>query len=222
VHLQYYEDSWKQMLHAVAVLLKSKDPRMLLAMDGVDQSSASATPTANASTAQEPKLFFYVVYGLTFEALTRTEGSSSDQVFQVALEAIEGLSRPEVAGSSLVTDAVFDELCDLCFRLIATQSPAVQEKVIVVILELARNYRSVLFESDSPRCVFCLPCLSQTTYLCLVIRANGYSSKVLPSASRSTQCLRIITSVLEQSVPPPGSTNMRSEWDVLYMGSLGV
>jgi hypothetical protein len=155
------------MLHAVAVLLKKKDPYMLLAMDGVDSSSASASAIAQTSSVdsdqREPKMFFYVMYGLAFEALTGgTEASNSDQVFQVALEAIEGLSRPEVAGSTLVTDALFDELCALCFRLIATQSTLVQEKVVAVVLELARNYRSVLFESSIPRLVsfFVYVCVS--------------------------------------------------------------
>ncbi|GAA5933813.1 AP-1 complex accessory protein LAA1 [Sporobolomyces koalae] len=170
--LPFYERAWPQMLHAVASLLKASDPHMLRAMDGNDTSS-DAIPLPSRHRC-EPALFFWVTFGLAFEALCSSPpaGSTSHaNVQSIALEAIVGLTRPDVAGRSVWTDkeGVFDEVCNLCFRLALTEGLQIKSRVIEIMLGLVR----VFVEEES-----------------------GDSA-----AKNLEQCLRVATAVLRESIP---------------------
>ena len=162
VALPYYATAWPPMLMAVALLLKTGDCSIILAMDGIEPLSPEQPTTKNGD--DEPAMFFYVVFGLAFEALSNPSASISGgvitteegraltaKVLQASLEALGGLIRPEVAGKALFRDSMLEELCALCQRLIATEPPAVQRHVIGVVVRLATSYADDLL--GEPMCV---------------------------------------------------------------------
>lgn len=168
------------MLHAVATLLKSSDPHMLRAMDGLSPSDRLPSPHRS-----DPAAFFWVVFGLAFESLctagpSSTNGSVSTVASQsIALEAVVGLIRPDVAGAVLKEDGVFEEIANLCYRLAITEGPEVKIRVLEIALGLAR-----VFIKELP---------------------TAATGCVLPSPS----CLRFLTDsfpVFAASTAPPAPT----------------
>ena len=134
------------MLHAVATLLKASDPHMLLAMDG-NSSSAPSSKTDTASLPSphrsEPALFFWVTFGLSFEALCSSPPSGStpaSTVQSIALEAVVGLIRPDIAGNALKDTSLFEEVCNLCYRLAITEGIEIKMRVLEIALGLIQVF----------------------------------------------------------------------------------
>lgn len=124
------------MLHAVGSLLKSGNNHMLRAVDGLDSDDEDDSPLVSTKGRDSPAVFFWVLFGLSFEALC----SGSPAVQTLALEALVGLIRAEVSGPALLETSLFDELCNLCYRLVITEGPEVKAQVMDVVLQLARNF----------------------------------------------------------------------------------
>lgn len=136
---QFYERSWPQMLHAVGSLLKSNNVHMLRAVDGLETSPTSKDDEATLISTKgrdTPTLFFWVLFGLSFEALCG--GAPAEQA--IALEALVGLSRTEVSGPALLEASLFEEVCNLCYRLAITEGPEIKARVMEIVLVLASNF----------------------------------------------------------------------------------
>lgn len=179
------------MLSAVASLLKQSDPNVLKAVNGANEEE-KASDTA-LLTRNEPALFFWVLFGLSYEALcTGSQGSSEISpaaVQSAALDALDGLIRREVSGNALTETALFDEVCNLCYRLAITEGPEVKQRVMDVAVSLAKLFATA-------------PAASVGT--------NGSSSaSSLPKDGKLTQCLRVATCVLRESVPTTSSSPIK-------------
>lgn len=120
--------------------MKADDPMMIRAMDGADPASADLV---NGQHRQEPTLYWPVLFGLAYEAAATSAAASDDpasaQSMETALLGLEALCQPSVAGNVFAKDAVFDELCNLCYRLAATEAPRSQILVTRVVLQLAKT-----------------------------------------------------------------------------------
>jgi hypothetical protein len=143
------------MLHAVATLLKSDNQHILLALDGLDTQSRTDTPApliAHSSARGSPALFFWVLFGISFEALCTApppSGTTSPVALQaIALEALVGLIRPEVSGPALLEKSLFEELCNLCYRLAITEGPTIKSHVMQIVLQLAKNFAKDLMAEE--------------------------------------------------------------------------
>lgn len=140
------------MLHAVATLVKSNSIPMLRAIDGLDSTTSEAGPLV-ASTRTTPALFFWVLFGLSFEALCAAPppsgGTDPVLVQAIALEAVVALIRPDVSGTALVETGLFEELCNLCYRLAITEAPAIKSQVMEIALSLARTFSQELLKSEA-------------------------------------------------------------------------
>ncbi|BGP50956.1 hypothetical protein JCM10450v2_006882 [Rhodotorula kratochvilovae] len=184
--LPFYERAWPQMLHAVATLLKASNPHMLRAIDGLDPKDESAIlPSPHR---HDPAVFFWILFGLAFEALCTASSAgatSAAAVQSIALEALVGLTRPDVAGAVLKDAALFDELCNVCLRLAITEGPEIKARVLEIAIGLART-----FVRDLP---------SEGAGM------NGAAVVGDDAAARADarimQCLRIATTVLRESIP---------------------
>lgn len=143
------------MLHAIALLLKARNSLAIAAFSGNDISDADKN--IPLTTAKEPALFFYVIFGLAFEILadpssfhTADEDKSrSAQTASLALEAMEGLLLPSIAGPALIRDGLYEELCGLFYRLTITESLAVQARVIQVVSQIASQYGKDFLAGDA-------------------------------------------------------------------------
>ena len=85
----------------------------------------------------EPVAFFFVLFGLAFEALVgRSSDSQSDkaQILEV-LQALKKILRPSVSGQAIYQEVIFAESTDMLDRLVLTEALNVQ----AVIVEIARN-----------------------------------------------------------------------------------
>ena len=86
----------------------------------------------------EPVAFFFVLYGIAFEALiTRPSSDNStleDQTLDI-LQALKRILRPSVAGHAIYQDVIFSETMELFDRLALTEGLEIQ----AVIVEITRN-----------------------------------------------------------------------------------
>ncbi|KAK4046606.1 hypothetical protein OIV83_005976 [Microbotryomycetes sp. JL201] len=165
--LPFYEQAWPPMLHAIGTLLREGNELALQAMDDGQASSLG-------DERQHPAEFFWILFGLSFEALCT--GASGIQ--EMALESTAGLIGRQVSGGALLEPGLFDELCNLCFRLSITEGPSVKARVMDIVIQLA----TLASASDL---------------------ANGSLSS--ESNVKMTQCLRVATCLLRESVPSSGS-----------------
>ncbi|KAG9005771.1 hypothetical protein FRB90_010205, partial [Tulasnella sp. 427] len=166
VLLPYYESAWSKILKAEANLMLASDKAVSAAMDGQEATSNSAVPTASKD---EPTAYFFVIFGLTFEALTASSANANAtpaalEAAVTALEALRSLVKPEYAGKAILELSTFDELSDLFYRMAMTAAPIVQINLVAVLASSA---------------------LSQKERLLAGIKASGASEpQAVPSASR--------------------------------------
>lgn len=113
---------------------------MLRAVDGIDvadktQTREDITKDSVTPRRDSPAQHFWILFGLSFEALCN--GTASVQ--SLALEAFLGLIRAQVSGPALLDAALFDEVCNLCYRLAITEGPEIKARVMEIALQLARD-----------------------------------------------------------------------------------
>ena len=131
------------ILQAVAAAMDHGDLHILAAMDGAEPTSASR-PVA-ASNRHEPTTFFYVVFGLVYEALVTssaesTSASSARQTLVIsALQALKCLVRPEYSGKVFEEATIFEEFISLCYRIVMTEPASVQVHLVEVISSFASS-----------------------------------------------------------------------------------
>ncbi|MBW0479445.1 hypothetical protein O181_019160 [Austropuccinia psidii MF-1] len=185
VSLPYYENAWPKMMRAIASLIKAKNFIMLQALDGVDISNSKKLtnqPQMSVTTTRsEPVLYFHVLLGLVYEAATVTASIGTDdpsslaaETMETALFSLEALLQTEVVGSEGLKkeSAIFGEICNLCYRLSATEAARVQVFVVRCIVQLA------------------LSCIGPTS-----VEPGSQAELQL------YQCLRVIVQVLKNAVP---------------------
>lgn len=81
----------------------------------------------------EPVAFFFVLFGLAFEALVGQSTSPSQRLG--ILQALRRILRPVISGNAIYQEAIFTETMDSLDRLVLTESIPIQ----TVIVEIARN-----------------------------------------------------------------------------------
>ncbi|KAI9697968.1 MAG: hypothetical protein M1836_004321 [Candelina mexicana] len=140
--LKFYQDAWLKLVDAIASLIDQDSELVFNALDGKIQSAApngtiSHEPN-DINYRDEPAAFFFVLFGIAFEALVGRPGSDStpnkDQTLEILL-ALKKILRPAVSGQAIYQEAVFSETMDLLDRLVLTQGLDVQ----IVIVEIVRN-----------------------------------------------------------------------------------
>lgn len=112
-------------------------------MDGRETTSdfKSNGPT---SLREDPTVFFFVVFGLVYEALATSADSnlttSTRQLMvTAALQTLKCLVRPEYSGKALLDPTTFDELISLCYRMAMTESAGIQSQLVEMMTALASS-----------------------------------------------------------------------------------
>lgn len=152
VLLPYYANSWSVILQAVAAAMQANDPHILAAMDGRELADAAAP--AKEVRREEPTMFFFIVFGLVYEALATAsaEASSSTTSRQstviAALQTLKCLVRPEYAGKAIMEPAIFDEFISLCYRMAMTETAGIQIHLVEVLTIVAATQDSTVAGSD--------------------------------------------------------------------------
>ncbi|KAF1946540.1 HEAT repeat protein-like protein [Clathrospora elynae] len=137
--LKFYQDSWLNLVDAIASLIDEDSEFVFDALDGKTELSQS-TPNGKAdhiNYRDEPVAFFFVLFGLAFEALAGRPGdlqASKEQILEI-LQALKKILRPSVSGHAIYQEVVFSETMDMLDRLVLTEGLTVQ----TVIVEITRN-----------------------------------------------------------------------------------
>ncbi|KAF2742928.1 HEAT repeat protein-like protein [Sporormia fimetaria CBS 119925] len=138
--LKFYQDSWLNLVDAIASLVDEDSEFVFDALDGKTDLSSSNTEAKvndNINYRDEPVAFFFVLFGLAFEALAGRPGdlqASKEQILEI-LQALKKILRPAVSGQAIYQEVVFSETMDMMDRLVLTEGLSVQS----VIVEIARN-----------------------------------------------------------------------------------
>lgn len=159
--------------------MQAKDPHILAAMDGkeVTKHNPQIIP---ATDRKEPTAFFFIIFGLVYEALaTASADASSDSRSGVisALQALKCLVRPEYSGQAIMEPMIFEEFISLCYRMGMTEAAGVQ----IHLIEM----------------------------LAIFAAAQSTGLDVLSLTSPPAHCLRICSHILKQAISPSRASSTR-------------
>lgn len=130
--------------------MQRHDPYILAAMDGREASHAPSTTSKD-----DPTAFFYVIFGLVYEALAQASTDSASSVAtrdvtSTALQALASLVNPEYAGSAVLEPTIFEEFSNLCYRMAMTEPPEVQVHLVAAVSSFVN---SQCRRTSTTRCV---------------------------------------------------------------------
>ncbi|KAK0722553.1 armadillo-type protein [Lasiosphaeria miniovina] len=139
--LKFYQDSWLKLVDAIASLIEQDSEFVFDALDGKELSGPSTngrSKIAGINYRDEPVAFFFVLFGIAFEALATKPGqaeslATKEQTLDI-LRALKKILHPSVSGHAIYREAIFSETMDLLDRLVLTEALDVQG----VIVEIAR------------------------------------------------------------------------------------
>jgi HEAT repeat-containing protein 5 len=163
--------------------MEAKDPHILAAMDGKEVSKQNPQLVLTTDR-KEPTAFFFVIFGLVYEALaTASADASSESRSGVisALTALKLLVRPEYSGQAIMEPTIFEEFISLCYRMSMTEAAGIQIHLIEMLAIFAAAQQH-----------------SQSTGL-----------DVLSLTSPPAHCLRICSHVLKQATSPSRASSTR-------------
>ncbi|KAI9711276.1 MAG: hypothetical protein M1820_002263 [Bogoriella megaspora] len=139
--LKFYQSSWLNLVEAIASLIDQGSDIVFDALDGRSDpaiSNGTERRPSDIDYRNEPVAFFFVLFGVAFEALAARSNDDAVTTKQRNLEILQALKkilRPSVSGHAIYRDVVFSETMDMLDRLVLTEGLDVQ----TVIVELVRN-----------------------------------------------------------------------------------
>jgi HEAT repeat-containing protein 5 len=143
--LDFYQDTWLNLIDAIAVLVDKDSGSVFDALD--TRQSASAVDSEKAAPAgkslsfrEEPAAFFFILYGLAFEALVTQSRDNPSQTLKI-LQALKKILRPAVSGIAIYQDTVFDETMDILDRLALTEGLVIQNALVEITRGLALDHQ---------------------------------------------------------------------------------
>ncbi|KAK5631761.1 hypothetical protein RRF57_007475 [Xylaria bambusicola] len=139
--LRFYQESWLRLVDAIASLIEQDSEFVFDALDGKETDGPAPngqSKGADINYRDEPVAFFFVLFGIAFEALATRPGQTDSLATQEQtlpiLHALKKILHPSVSGQAIYKEAIFSETMDLLDRLVLTESLDVQS----VIVEIAR------------------------------------------------------------------------------------
>ncbi|CZR59044.1 related to rat omega-conotoxin-sensitive calcium channel alpha-1 subunit rbB-I [Phialocephala subalpina] len=139
--LRFYQESWLKLVDAIASLIEQDSEFVFDALDGKETDGPQTNGHSKGNDINyrdEPVAFFFVLFGIAFEALVARPGSdalaSKEQTLEI-LQALKKILHPSVSGHAIYREAIFSETMDLLDRLVLTEGLDVQG----VIVQIARG-----------------------------------------------------------------------------------
>lgn len=136
-------------MDAIASLIDQDSAVVFDALDGKDDQMNGPRSRNRIDYRNEPVAFFFILFGISFEALvTRSDGPSTADETVGILQALKKILRPSIAGHAIYQDVVFSETMDLFDRLALTEGLEVQEVIVDITKNLCLSHPSVGNESE--------------------------------------------------------------------------
>lgn len=164
--LKFYQDTWLNLVDAIAGLVERDIDFVFDALDGkLQQPEEPSSPEDETKEGQElstsksqgkghdinyreePVAFFFVLFGLAFESLV-DQGTSPSQRFAI-LQALKRILRPVISGNAIYQDAIFSETMDTFDRLVLTESTPIQTVIVGIAQNLSLDHPAA--QSDQER-----------------------------------------------------------------------
>lgn len=162
--LKFYQDSWLKLVDAIASLIeqdsefvfdaldgKNADPEAANSKDGKSLTKSSANNRINYR--DEPVAFFFILFGIAFEALVAKPGNDvlakKEQTLEILI-ALKRILHPSVSGQAIYRDAIFSETMELLDRLVLTESMNVQAVIVQIARALCVSHPSAR-KQDGPQ-----------------------------------------------------------------------
>lgn len=146
VLLPYYEIAWAPILEAVGTVMEGGNPLVVAAMDGIEIVAGVAVPEP-ALRRSEPTTFFWVLYGLAFEAALASAGDLSSYHPEsgtasaiVALSVLAQLVDRRFSGNAVLDGPIFGELLTLLYRLAMIGPPSAQAYCARIVASLVKSH----------------------------------------------------------------------------------
>lgn len=138
--LRFYQDAWLKLVDAIASLIEQDSEFVFDALDGKNSDGEAAngnhTKVSGINYRDEPVAFFFVLFGLAFEALAVRPGQSESLATQEQtldiLRALKRILHPSVSGHAIYRPDVFAEFMDLLDRLVLTEGLDIQGVIVEV------------------------------------------------------------------------------------------
>ncbi|KAJ6088437.1 hypothetical protein N7486_009698 [Penicillium sp. IBT 16267x] len=165
--LKFYQDTWLNLVDAIAGLVEKDIDFVFDALDGKlqqpeehngpeeDEKKEGQELTTSESQGkghdinyrEEPVAFFFVLFGLAFESLV-DQGTSPSQRLAI-LQALKRILRPVISGNAIYQDAIFSETMDTFDRLVLTESTPIQTVIVGIAQNLSLDHPAA--QSDQER-----------------------------------------------------------------------
>ena len=123
---------------------------MFQALDGqkkIEQKSRESRKPSEINYRDEPVAFFFLLFGIVFEALIQKPRESNIANKEPTLELLQALQRilrPAVSGRSIYQEAIFSETLDVLGRLVLTSTPTAKVIVVKIAKNLCLNHPSAI------------------------------------------------------------------------------
>ncbi|CCC08404.1 unnamed protein product [Sordaria macrospora k-hell] len=155
--LKFYQESWLKLVDAIASLIEQDSEFVFDALDGKELSGPSTNNSskgADINYRDEPVAFFFVLFGIAFEALATKPGQSEslatrEQTLEI-LHALKKILHPSVSGHAIYRDAIFSETMDLLDRLVLTEGLDVQGVIVEIARALCVAHPAARKQADDP------------------------------------------------------------------------
>ena len=115
------------------------DPSIRIALDGGDPLTEEVAPKMDDNHTAS---FFFVIFGLVFEALSTSApdaGVQKSYTSIIALKALKCLVQNQYAGDAFRDIVVFEELVSLFYRMALTEAVVVQVYLVETLASLATS-----------------------------------------------------------------------------------
>ena len=148
--LRFYQESWLKLVDAIASLIEQDSQFVFDALDGKESDSCPQNGHSRGggdiNYRDEPVAFFFVLFGIAFEALATRSGqgdslATHEQTLAI-LQALKKILRPSVAGISIYRQNIFAEAMELFDRLVLTEGLDVQAIVVEISRDLCVSHPS--------------------------------------------------------------------------------
>ncbi|KAG5930409.1 hypothetical protein E4U42_001656 [Claviceps africana] len=153
--LRFYQDSWLKLVDAIASLIEQDSEFVFDALDGKEAHEGALNGDSKSSAINyrdEPVAFFFVLFGLAFEALAIRPGQADslatrEQALDI-LRALKKILHPSVSGHAIYRPDVFAETMDLLDRLVLTDGLDIQSVIVDIARGLCVTHPSARRQSE--------------------------------------------------------------------------
>ncbi|ODQ67020.1 hypothetical protein NADFUDRAFT_49472 [Nadsonia fulvescens var. elongata DSM 6958] len=145
--LIYHQKSWLKLVEAISSILETDKTRVFNALhETIVQKNTESNGEKEAAS------FFFVLFGICFEALITPPGINgalceTEQTYSI-LKVLKKLLHPTITGATIYKGELFAEIIDLLDRLALTSKVSEQQLIVEIAHDMCMNYYEAVGSSS--------------------------------------------------------------------------